>query len=176
MQIYVLKAGLRYGSYSVEELQQQLEHGVFRPQDFASCDESKSWIPIGAVPGIEPPVFAVEVDETKNLLIIRYRGRVSAAAVARCLERVRTALSKLETGFQLLADLTELESMEVACISHIETIMELCDEKGVSAVVRVIPDPKRDIGLQIMSHFHYAAGVRIVTCTSTDEAMRRLSE
>ena len=54
--------------------------------------------------------------------------------------------------------------------------MKLCDEKGVSAVVRVIPEPKRDIGLQILSHFHYAADVRIVTCKSMDEAIKRLEE
>ena len=65
--------------------------------------------------------------------------------------------------------------MDVACVPHIEKIMELCDEKKVSAVVRVIPDPKRDIGLQIMSHFHYGADVRIMTCANMDEAMACLS-
>jgi hypothetical protein len=37
-------------------------------------------------------------------------------------------------------------------------------------VVRVIPDPTRDIGLQIMSYFHYDGAVRIVTCATLDEA------
>jgi hypothetical protein len=72
--------------------------------------------------------------------------------------------------------MTDLESMELAAVPHIEAIMNLCDEKGVSLVVRVIPHPKRDIGLQILSHFHYAPDVRIATCTSMDEAIKRLAE
>jgi len=175
MQIYALKTGLRYGPYSLAELQEQLDCGFFTVQDFASFDESKSWMPMHEVPGIASKNFAVETDRENNLLVIRYSGGVDAAVVERCLDRVRAALEEIESGFQLLADFTELESMDVACAPHIEKIMELCDEKGVSAVVRVIPHPKRDIGLQIMSHFHYAAEVRIVTCTSMDEAMARLS-
>jgi hypothetical protein len=36
--------------------------------------------------------------------------------------------------------------------------------------VRVIPDPHRDIGLKIMSIFHYAGDVQIITCQSLAEA------
>jgi hypothetical protein len=43
-------------------------------------------------------------------------------------------------------------------------------------VVRVIPDPARDIGLQIMSLFHYGHDVRIVTCATLDEAQRALQD
>ena len=60
--------------------------------------------------------------------------------------------------------------MDVACAPHIEKAMDLCNEKGASIVVRVIPDPTRDIGLQIMSVFHYDGRVRIVTCTTLAEA------
>ena len=176
MQIYVSKAGLRYGPYSLEELRGQLEHGVFTPRDFASDDGGRNWEPIRMLPGVELPAFAVQADGAKNVLVIRYCGRVDAPAVARCVERVRSKIVKLEPGFQLLVDLTDLESMDVASVPHIEAIMKLCDEKGVTTVVRVIPDPKRDIGLQILSHFHYAADVRIVTCKSMDEARKRLEE
>jgi hypothetical protein len=37
-------------------------------------------------------------------------------------------------------------------------------------VVRVIPDPHRDIGLQIMSIFHYGGDVQIVTCETLVQA------
>jgi len=60
--------------------------------------------------------------------------------------------------------------MDVDCAPHLEQIMQLCNEKGVSAVVRAIPDPRRDIGLQIMSYFHYGPEVRITTCRSLEEA------
>jgi hypothetical protein len=42
-------------------------------------------------------------------------------------------------------------------------------------VVRVIPDPQKDIGMQIMSLFHYDRRVRIVTCESLAEAMKVLA-
>jgi anti-anti-sigma regulatory factor len=176
MQIYISKGGQRYGPYSVEELRQQLESSVFTTGDFASCDDGRSWIPIRAVPGIGPTTFTVGIDQVKNLLAIRYRGRVTASAVERCAEEVRAALGKMQSGFRLLADFTELESMDVACVPHIEKIMELCDEKGVCAVVRIIPDPKRDIGLQIMSYFHYSGDVNIVTCHNLSDATKILSQ
>jgi anti-anti-sigma regulatory factor len=176
MQIYISKGGQRYGPYSVEELRQQFDSNVFTTGDFASCDDGRSWIPISAVPGIGPTTFTVGIDQAKNLLVIRYSGRVTASAVERCAEEVRAALAKMQTGFRLLADFTALESMDVTCVSHIEKIMELCDEKGVNVVVRIIPDPKRDIGLQIMSYFHYSGDVKIITCKNLDDATKILSQ
>jgi hypothetical protein len=61
--------------------------------------------------------------------------------------------------------------MDVSCAPHIRDIMDMCNQNGVAEVVRIIPDPKRDIGLQIMSYFHYNTDVHIVTCESADEAM-----
>ena len=175
MQIHVLKGGLRYGPYSQEELRGQVESGLFTGKDFASYDNSTTWLPISEVPGMSSDAFAVETDRENNLLVIRYYGRVGPAIVERCLGRVRVALEEMKPGFELLADLTELESMDPACVPQVEKIMRLCNEKGVSAIVRVIPEPQRDIGLQIMSHFHYDPNVRITTCTIMDEAMARLS-
>ena len=37
-------------------------------------------------------------------------------------------------------------------------------------MVRVIPDPQRDIGLRIMSFFHYGPDVHIATCATLEEA------
>ena len=115
-------------------------------------------------------MYAVEIDQPQNLLIIRYGGSVGPDEAELCLEEIRTALPKLERAFQLLADLTALELMDLACAPFIEKAMDLCNERGISTVVRVIPDPKRDIGLQIMSYFHYGGDVRIVTCETLAEA------
>ena len=111
-----------------------------------------------------------EVDQPQNLLVIRYSGLVGPDETERGLEDVRAGLAQLKSGFRLLADLTELESMDVACAPFIEKAMELCNQKGASTVVRVIPDPRRDIGLQIMSIFHYGGDVQIITCESVAEA------
>ena len=111
-----------------------------------------------------------EVDEPKRLLVIRYRGVVEAEETEKGWEQIRNGLTKLQSGFRLLADLSELQSMDVACAPFIEKAMDMCNEKGASMVVRVIPDPHRDIGLQIMSTFHYAGDVQIFTCETLAQA------
>jgi anti-anti-sigma regulatory factor len=115
-------------------------------------------------------VITFDVDEPKSLLVIRYRGLVTAEETEKGLNDVRSGLAKLKSGFRVLVDLTELDKMDVGCAPFIEKAMDLCDEKGASTVVRVIPDPHRDIGLQIMSVFHDSGDVRIITCQSLAEA------
>jgi anti-anti-sigma regulatory factor len=119
-------------------------------------------------------MVAIEVDQPKNLLVVRYRGLIGSGEMQGSLDQIQAGLAKLESGFRLLADLTDLESMDVACAPFIEKAMDLCNEKGASLVVRVIPDPHRDIGLQIMSYFHYSGDVRIVTCETLAEAAKIL--
>jgi hypothetical protein len=115
-------------------------------------------------------VIKFEADPARNLLVIRYSGVVGAEETEKGLEDIRSGLSKLQSGFRLLGDLTELESMDVKCAPFVEKAMDMCNEKGASMVVRVIPDPHRDIGLQIMSIFHYGGDVQIMTCQTLAEA------
>jgi hypothetical protein len=119
-------------------------------------------------------VIKFEVDEPKNLLVIRYHGLVVPDETESGLEDVRAGLAKLQSGFRLLADLSELGSMDVGCAPFIEKAMDLCNQKGASMVVRVIPDPQRDIGLQIMSIFHYRGDVQIFTCETLAQAAELL--
>jgi hypothetical protein len=121
-------------------------------------------------------MFTIEFDQPQNLLVIRYSEHVGPNETARALEEIRLALGQVERGFRLLADLTALQSMDLACAPHIENAMDLFNGKGVSDVVRIIPDPRKDIGMQIMSYFHYGGDVRIVTCETVDEAMSLLAE
>lgn len=111
-----------------------------------------------------------EVDEPKRLLVIRYSGTVTPVETEKGLDQIRTGLARLNSGLRVMVDLTDLESMDVKCAPFIERAMDLCNEKGASTVVRVIPDPQRDIGMSIMSVFHYRGEVRIVTCQSLAEA------
>ena len=63
--------------------------------------------------------------------------------------------------------------MDLSCSPLIAHIMEICNAAGVSEVVRIIPDPTPDIGLQIMSFFHYRNDVYIRTVASAAEAIDR---
>lgn len=121
-------------------------------------------------------MIEIESDEPRNLFHIRYHGHVTAEETARWVEPMEQALAKMRPGFGVLVDFTNLESMEVECAPHIRQIMDYCNAHGVAAVVRVIPDPQRDIGMQIMSRFHYGEDVQIVTVSTVEEAMKNLFE
>ena len=121
-------------------------------------------------------MFTVKLDQSANTLSIAYGGRVTRDETRLCAGEVLLALTILQPGFRLIVDLTELQSMDVACSPLIANIMEICNGAGVAEVVRIIPDPTRDIGLQIMSFFHYGNDVRILTCASAAEAMEMLGK
>ncbi len=174
MSHFVSKNGQRYGPYALAELREEVLANVFRPEDFVSIDEGQTWAQIRVLPGIGPLDFVIEAEAGQNLLIIRYHGHVRSAAVERCAGEADKALTKLRPGFRLLADFSNLESMEVACAPHLKQIMRLCNRHEVSTIVRVIPHPQRDIGLHIMSYFHYGPEVQIKTCDTVEEARKIL--
>src|SRR5437762_10944549 len=120
-------------------------------------------------------MFRAEVDPATNLLKVAYAGQVGPEETQRCAEQVRALLPKLRPGFRLLTDLTGLEAMELACLPHIRRIMILLNGNGLETVVRVIPDPHKDIGLNILSLFHYRPEIRIQTFPTLGEAMKVLA-
>lgn len=114
-------------------------------------------------------MFQVTLAQAANELTISYRGHVTPEETRLCDAEVKLALAILEPGFRLIVDLTGLQLMELACSPVVAAIMERCNAAGVAEVVRIIPDPTRDIGLQILSFFHYGNDVCIRTCASTAE-------
>ena len=83
-------------------------------------------------------------------------------------------MGQLKPGFLLLTDLSNLESMEVSCAPELGAIMDLCSAKGMLSVVQVIPDPKKDIGFDLISRFHHDPPVKTQTHQSLAEAIKSL--
>ena len=119
-------------------------------------------------------MFEVDADKSSNLLKISFSGHVDPEQAARSVEKVRAFLAEMTEGFRLLTDMSGLDAMDIGCTPHIRKAMDLCNKKGIALVVRVIPDPRKDIGFNIMSLFHYRRDVRLVTCQTMDEALRAL--
>ncbi len=94
----------------------------------------------------------------------------------RCAEEVSVRAAEMRPGFRVLADMTDLESMDYAAAHYIGSVMDLCVRKEVEHVVRVIPDPRKDIGLNIMSYFHYGSKIPVTVCENLADAMRRLAD
>jgi hypothetical protein len=64
--------------------------------------------------------------------------------------------------------------MDLDCAPEIGRTMELIDQKGVSMVVRVLPDSSKDIGMNILTRFHYRSQPHVVTCCNLAEAFKKL--
>ncbi len=120
-------------------------------------------------------MFLATVNKPKQLLYLSYIERVTVDELERGRKDIETLLADLAPGFRLVGDLSRLDAMDVKCSKEIGKVMELCEQKGVGLVVRIIPDPQKDIGMNILSLFHYRRHLRIVTCESLAEAGKLLT-
>jgi hypothetical protein len=120
-------------------------------------------------------MFSVDADKSKQLLTMSFSQQVCTEEMKICVDKTKCSLAGMRPGFQLLTDLSNLESMESTCADYIGQIMDLCSMKGVRAVFRVVPDPKTDLGYNLMSLFHYSQDVRTMTFENLADAMRSLA-
>ena len=120
-------------------------------------------------------MYAVELDQSKRLLVISAVQRVTAAEAKLAAQRVRELLQDVLPGFRVLADFRWLDSMDSASARYIAEIMDALAKKGLASVTRVIPDPHKDIGLNILSQFHYGPEIRIATFETLADAMQSIA-
>jgi hypothetical protein len=116
-------------------------------------------------------MYAVELDRSKRLLVISALQRVTAEEANLVAQQIREQLRDIAPGFHVLADFRWLKSMDSAAAPHIAEIMDALAEKEVASVTRVMPDPHKDIGLNILSQFHYGPDVTITTLETLADAV-----
>ena len=121
-------------------------------------------------------MYSVEFDRSKQLLVISAAGRVTRKEVESVARRVREMMREVTPGFRVLTDFRWLERMDPAAAVPLAEIMDALAEKDVAAVVRVVPDPHKDIGLNILSQFHYGPQIKLVTFESLAEALSALMD
>ncbi|MDB6058419.1 MAG: hypothetical protein JWO95_2263 [Verrucomicrobiales bacterium] len=119
-------------------------------------------------------MILVTTSTAQRLLYFKYVGKVTAAEMRGKFDEVQNSLLTLAAGFRLLSDFEQLDSMENECVPEIGRVMDLLKGSGLELVVRIVPDPRKDIGLNILAVFHYGREVRVVTCDSTTEAFQLL--
>ena len=120
-------------------------------------------------------MHAVIADRSNNVLILLFQGRFSAEDGVNLLEKVEARLKHLAPGFKILNDMSELEEMSYDSSLYHKKVMDLCNQRGVNKVARVIPDQSKDIGFNIMSAFHYDKSVLIKTFATRDQAWEFIS-
>jgi hypothetical protein len=120
-------------------------------------------------------MYAVELDRSKRLLVISAAQKVTAEEARMAAQRIRELLRDVAPGFCALADFRWLESMDSAAAPYIAKIMDALAEKEVASVTRVMPDPHKDIGLNILSQFHYGPDVKIATFETLADALQYMT-
>jgi hypothetical protein len=121
-------------------------------------------------------MYSVEADKSKRLIVISAVGHVTKDEVKAAAAELSAMLQDFAPGFSALTDFRWLQSMDAAGAAHVAEIMDALAAKKVGAVVRVVPDPSKDIGLNILSRFHYGPEVRIATFETLADALQYLAE
>lgn len=115
-------------------------------------------------------MFLVASNKEKRLLHLSYIGRVSVEELQHGSKELVVLLAELPAGLRILVDLERLEAMDVGCAKIVGKMMEVMEQHGMELIVRVIPDPTKDIGFNIISRFHYRSRQRVVTCKTMSQA------
>ena len=119
-------------------------------------------------------MLLVTSNKSRQLLCLSYLGSVRKREFERSGEDLAAQLRELPPGFRLLADFSRLDLMELDCAPQLGRMMDLIGQAGVGLVVRVIPDKGKDIGMNILTVFHYRHRPRVVTCKNMVEAAKAL--
>lgn len=113
-------------------------------------------------------------DQEYNTLIIEFEGKIDAAQGASFYLEVQSIVPKDRKGFKILTDFTSIQQMNSDIKEAVKKTMDFFNREGVREIIRVIPNPEKDIGFGIMSAFHYSKDVNIVTVESREEAQQLL--
>ena len=115
-------------------------------------------------------MLLVTSNKSKQLIYVSFIGEVRPEEFPAGRAELATELAGLSAGFHYLADFSQLATMDPECAPEMGLTMELIAKAGVGLVVRVIPDPSKDIGMNILTVFHYPPELQVVTCQTLAEA------
>ena len=113
-------------------------------------------------------------DQSGQFLTISFCDHVTHECVESSRRNVRDKMQHLRQGFALVCDLTHLETMDAECAQSLGALMELCSAREMGVAVWIIPDPSKDIGVNLISRFHTWQPVRMHTRPNLAEAVRCL--
>jgi hypothetical protein len=115
-------------------------------------------------------MYNVETDVSQGILRLAFSEHVTVDEMKRCRLDVEESVGKFAVGFTVVTNLSGLDRMDFNCTPEIRGLMDFLRESGVARVIRVVPDPGKDIGFSILSYFHYGSKVKLQTFDSLIEA------
>ena len=114
-------------------------------------------------------------NKPQRLLFVSYAGRVEPGEFDRGWDELKALIAELQPGYRVLVDTTNLEFMDPECATEVGRVMELLDKSGIGLIIRVMPDESKDIGMNILTIFHFKRKPRIINCQNLAEAIKKLS-
>ena len=121
-----------------------------------------------------PAVFNVRIDPARNLVHIQSSGVFTPADMKAAANKIEPVLPKLRPGFTLFADFSRVYAMDLDCVPHLTRIMDNFRAREVGLIVRLLPRPDRDIGINLLSLVHYRGRVKTITVDTLAEAERAI--
>jgi hypothetical protein len=127
---------------------------------------------LGTAAGFAHADFMILATSNKpaRLVHINFLGPVTVDEFRRGIGELQGLLPELPAGLRVIVDLERMDSMDIACSELVGRMMELIEQHGVELVIRIIPDPAKDIGFNIISRFHYHHHPHIATFKTLSEA------
>ena len=119
-------------------------------------------------------MFLATINKSHRLLHASYICKVTVADLERGYEDLKLLVREFPDGYILFADWGRMESIDPECATIIGQTMELFDQSSMERVVRLFPDPTKDIGLNILGAFHISNQRPFVTCDNMKDAIRAL--
>lgn len=124
--------------------------------------------------GYGDSMLLVTVNKSRQLLYASLIGTVRPEEFPAARAELTAQMAELSPGFHYLVDFSLLESMGLECMPELGLMMEVIGQSAVGMVVRVIPDPRKDIGMNILTAFHYPHRIKVVTCRNMAGAFKVL--
>lgn len=113
-------------------------------------------------------------DNDQNAVVLEFEGNVDVAEAKRSFDEMGKTSPQKGKGFRLITDFSKLDTIDIGVKSFIEKAMELFKNQGVTEIIRVIPDPNMEVGMNLISTAHYPKSVKVHTMRSRHEAQEYL--
>jgi hypothetical protein len=111
----------------------------------------------------------------QNVLHLSFKGHVCLYHFYNLEGSLPSTFRYLRPEFTLMTDLSGVEEIDFVCGAAFADLMERVVEAGVGQVLRVVPDPRKDIGLGILAVFHYPHSLPVRVYEDLSEAMKALA-
>ena len=114
-------------------------------------------------------MYKIDVDETKNCLVIVLDGFMSEEEVSEAARKTREAVDRLKPGFSVINDISKFKPTGAESAKEIKAAQAFVASHGVGKVIRVVDSTLAKMQFS-RTQREAAAGYEVLEARSIDEA------